>query len=484
MPKPEAREIAEHWLGRVGLAHKLDSLPAQLSGGQQQRVGIARAVAMEPKVLLLDEITSALDPELVGEVLAVVQQLAEEGMTMVVVTHEMSFAHEISHRVVFMDGGRITANGTPAEIFDGPQPERLTAFLARFGQARLGRAPSPRTEPMLSNRPDIRPELGLRRVINVSGTMTALGASIVVPEAVETVSRILTEFVEIGDLHRKASAVIAAACGAEAGTVTASASAGITVSVAGCLTGADLARIERLPDTTGLERDEVVIQTGHMVYYGAPVEQAIRLTGAKVVPVGTATYARPYHLEGAIGPRTAAAVYVVSHHAVGFGQIALPEFCRICRAHGVPVIADVASEYDLKGFLAAGADLAVYSAHKFLGGPDRRDHRRAQGPGPGGLPAELRHRPRHEGRQGEHRRCHGGARGLGAARPRRRARLRAGSSRALAGVSRAAARAGGVASCPIPPTIRSIGSRSGSIPSRPAPRPGPWPRRWPPASRR
>src|SRR5215217_3591300 len=117
---------------------------------------------------------------------------------------------------------------------------------------------------MLSNRPDIRAELGLRRVINVSGTMTSLGASIVVPEVVETVSRILTEFVEIGDLHRKASAVIAQACGAEAGIVTASASAGITVTVAGCLTGADLARIERLPDTSGLERDEIVIQTGHL----------------------------------------------------------------------------------------------------------------------------------------------------------------------------------------------------------------------------
>ncbi len=222
---------------------------------------------------------------------------------------------------------------------------------------------------MLSNRPDIRPDLGLRRVINVSGTMTSLGASIVVPEAVETVGRILTEFVEIGDLHRKASAVIARACGAEAGTVTASASAGITISVAGCMTGASIAHIERLPDTTGLERDEVVIQTGHMVYYGAPVEQAIRLAGARVTPVGTATYARPYHLEGTIGPRTAAAVYVVSHHAVGFGQIPLPEFCAVCRAHGVPVIADVASEYDLKGFLNAGADIAVYSAHKFLGGP-------------------------------------------------------------------------------------------------------------------
>ncbi|WP_292128768.1 ATP-binding cassette domain-containing protein, partial [Mesorhizobium sp.] len=88
----EARSIAEHWLGRVGLAHKADSLPAELSGGQQQRVGIARAVAMEPKILLLDEITSALDPELVGEVLAVVKSLAEDGMTMVMVTHEMAFA--------------------------------------------------------------------------------------------------------------------------------------------------------------------------------------------------------------------------------------------------------------------------------------------------------------------------------------------------------------------------------------------------------
>ncbi|WP_292243916.1 amino acid ABC transporter ATP-binding protein, partial [Mesorhizobium sp.] len=98
----EARAIAEHWLGRVGLAHKADSLPAELSGGQQQRVGIARAVAMEPKILLLDEITSALDPELVGEVLEVVRSLAEDGMTMVMVTHEMAFARDASSRIVFM----------------------------------------------------------------------------------------------------------------------------------------------------------------------------------------------------------------------------------------------------------------------------------------------------------------------------------------------------------------------------------------------
>ncbi|WP_287391003.1 amino acid ABC transporter ATP-binding protein, partial [Mesorhizobium sp.] len=101
----EARAIAEHWLGRVGLAHKADSLPAELSGGQQQRVGIARAVAMEPKILLLDEITSALDPELVGEVLEVVRSLAEDGMTMVMVTHEMAFARDASSRIVFMADG-------------------------------------------------------------------------------------------------------------------------------------------------------------------------------------------------------------------------------------------------------------------------------------------------------------------------------------------------------------------------------------------
>ncbi|TIU30518.1 MAG: amino acid ABC transporter ATP-binding protein, partial [Mesorhizobium sp.] len=114
--KTEARSIAEHWLGRVGLAHKADSLPAELSGGQQQRVGIARAVAMEPKILLLDEITSALDPELVGEVLAVVKNLAEDGMTMVMVTHEIAFARDASSRIVFMADGGVSAVGPPKEV--------------------------------------------------------------------------------------------------------------------------------------------------------------------------------------------------------------------------------------------------------------------------------------------------------------------------------------------------------------------------------
>ncbi|MGN6100305.1 MAG: aminotransferase class V-fold PLP-dependent enzyme, partial [Devosia sp.] len=216
--------------------------------------------------------------------------------------------------------------------------------------------------------PDIRQKLGLRPVINVSGTMTSLGASIVVPEAIEAVAAVLPQFVEIDDLQKKASRVIARLCGAEAGCVTASCSAGISIAVAGAMTGSNLSAIERLPDTTGL-KNEVVIQLGHMTAYGAPVEQAIRLTGAKVVPVGQSTHASGYQLEGAINERTAAGVFVVSHHVVDHGQISLEEFSRLCHAHGVPVIVDAASEYDLKGFLARGADIALYSAHKFLGGP-------------------------------------------------------------------------------------------------------------------
>ncbi|GAU82695.1 aminotransferase class V-fold PLP-dependent enzyme [Bosea sp. BIWAKO-01] len=218
------------------------------------------------------------------------------------------------------------------------------------------------------NKPDTRKALGLRAIINVSGTMTGLGASIIVPQAIEAMAGVMPQFVEVDELQKVASGVIARLCGAEAGFVTASCSAGITLAVAGAMTGSDLYAVERLPDTTGL-KDEVLIMTGHMVSYGAPVEQGIALAGARVVPVGQATSARPYQLAGAISERTAAAVYVVSHHTVQYGQLPLEEFAAICRARGVPVIVDAASEYDLKGFLAAGADIVLYSAHKFLGGP-------------------------------------------------------------------------------------------------------------------
>lgn len=215
---------------------------------------------------------------------------------------------------------------------------------------------------------DIRKTLGLRPVINCSGTMTSLGASIVVPHAVETVAAILSQWTEISDLQRIASRTIARLTGAEAGCVTASCSAAITLACAAAMTGKDLAAIERLPDARGL-KDEVLIQTGHMVSYGAPVEQGIRLSGATVVPVGQATSAHAYQLAGAITEKTAAAVYVISHHVVDYGQIPLETFCEVAHEKGVPVIVDAASEYDLEKFLKAGADLVLYSGHKFLGGP-------------------------------------------------------------------------------------------------------------------
>ena len=127
----EADAMAEKLLERVGLPDKANEYPARLSGGQKQRIAIIRALAMEPDVMLFDEPTSALDPEMVGEVLEVMKELAHEGMTMVVVTHEMGFAREVGDRVVFMDGGKILEVGTPGELFDNPQHDRLKDFLAK-----------------------------------------------------------------------------------------------------------------------------------------------------------------------------------------------------------------------------------------------------------------------------------------------------------------------------------------------------------------
>jgi polar amino acid transport system ATP-binding protein len=134
LTQSEAEDRAVTWLKRVGLGDKLKSYPSQLSGGQQQRVGIARAVAMEPKVMLFDEVTSALDPELVSEVLSVMEDLAHTGMTMLVVTHEMRFAKEVGQRIIFMDEGVIVEQGTPQQIFEQPQTERLRAFLGHFAK--------------------------------------------------------------------------------------------------------------------------------------------------------------------------------------------------------------------------------------------------------------------------------------------------------------------------------------------------------------
>lgn len=132
MAKKDAEDLAITLLERVGLAHKKDAYPSQLSGGQQQRVAIARALAMKPKIMLFDEPTSALDPEMIGEVLAVMQDLAQSGMTMVVVTHEMGFARQVSNRITFMDHGKILEEATPEDFFKNPQHDRAKQFLKQL----------------------------------------------------------------------------------------------------------------------------------------------------------------------------------------------------------------------------------------------------------------------------------------------------------------------------------------------------------------
>ena len=215
---------------------------------------------------------------------------------------------------------------------------------------------------------DVVGELGLTPLINVSGTETVFGASPVSAEVVKAIAGILPHSVDMAELQRVASAEIAAATGAEAGFVTGCSAAAIVVAVASAMTGLDLAAIERLPDTTGL-KDEVVIQKGHIVNYGSAISGDIRLTGAKVVEIGAAMESGLYQLRAALGPRTAAAVYVISHHAAPTGMIALPAFVAACHAAAVPVIVDADAEYGWREILAAGADLVLFSAQKAIGGP-------------------------------------------------------------------------------------------------------------------
>jgi uncharacterized pyridoxal phosphate-dependent enzyme len=208
----------------------------------------------------------------------------------------------------------------------------------------------------------------LTPVINVSGTMTGLGASMALAEVSEAMAQITPRFVNMHELQKNASQVICNLTGADSGFVTASASAGVTLSIAGCMTGLDLGAVEALPTTTG-SKNEVIVQMGHLCNYGAAIDQAIRLSGAQIKMIGQSTQVMDHQLEAAFSENTAAALYVVSHHVVEFGQIPLPEFVEICHKRNIPVIVDAASEYDLRGFLDAGADLVIYSAHKFLSGP-------------------------------------------------------------------------------------------------------------------
>lgn len=226
--------------------------------------------------------------------------------------------------------------------------------------------------PYLANRPvdpaeNIRSRWGLRAVINCSGNNTALGASSVLPSVIDACAAIMPEFVDITDLHRKASETIARVFKTEAGTVCASLASGIAVSVAGCITGPDLSRIERLPDTEDLA-NEVVIQAGHDVHYGQPIAQVVRLGGGSLVRVGNPTRVMPFQLEAAISERTVAALFVVSGHAIQHGHIPFGQYAESCHRHGVPVIVDLANVQDFRRYHSLGADLTLHSAHKFLRG--------------------------------------------------------------------------------------------------------------------
>ncbi len=209
---------------------------------------------------------------------------------------------------------------------------------------------------------------GYTRVINASGTMTSLGGSIVGERIREATVEAMGRFVKIHEMQAEASRLIADLTGAEAGCLTASASAGISLCIGAAIAGLDPYKAQQLPANPG-PRNEIAMQVGHLVDYGAPVSTAVELAGGKLRLVGQATSCADFHLAGALGDETAAGLYVVSHHVVDYGQMPLKRFAEICHAKGVPVIVDAASEYDLTGFLADGADLVIYSAHKFLGGP-------------------------------------------------------------------------------------------------------------------
>ncbi len=206
----------------------------------------------------------------------------------------------------------------------------------------------------------------LTPIVNASGTMTSIGASRVPREVRALVDGILAEFVGMDELQSRAGSIIARATGAEEGCVTACSAAAMTQTVAACLSGLNLARIEALPQVTGDRR--VLLPSCHMVNYGARVDQAIRLAGAEVVPIGSAAACETWHLRAALEEGAVAAMYVVSHHTVRENELPMDVFIAMCREYGVPVIVDMASEYDLRHPIALGASAAIYSGHKFLSG--------------------------------------------------------------------------------------------------------------------
>ena len=215
---------------------------------------------------------------------------------------------------------------------------------------------------------NIYENIGLKRVINGSGKMTALGVSKVSDTVVETMKQAGQNFVVIDDLIDKIGELISKFTGGEDTCVTSSASAAIALSVAGIITGKNISLIEKLPCTEGL-KDRIILQKGHAVNYGAPITTMIRLGGGVPVEVGYSNEVKPEHVEEAIDEKTAALLYVKSHHAVQKGMLSIEEMAEIAHKHNLPLIIDAAAEEDIQKYLLKGGDLVIYSGAKALCGP-------------------------------------------------------------------------------------------------------------------
>jgi uncharacterized pyridoxal phosphate-dependent enzyme len=214
---------------------------------------------------------------------------------------------------------------------------------------------------------NIYERLGLARVINASGKMTALGVSTIDDEVAKQMNEAAMSYVNIEDLYEKAGLEIAKFTGAQDSCVTSSAAAGIAISVAACITGEDLSKVEKLPNSTGM-KNEIIIQKGHAVNFGAPVVQMVRLGGGVAVEVGQANKVEAFHIENAINENTAALLYVKSHHAVQKGMVSIEKMLEIAHDHNLPLIIDAAAEEDIKKYIAMGADLVIYSGAKAIEG--------------------------------------------------------------------------------------------------------------------
>ncbi|MTI46280.1 DgaE family pyridoxal phosphate-dependent ammonia lyase [Sporosalibacterium faouarense] len=215
---------------------------------------------------------------------------------------------------------------------------------------------------------NIYEKIDLNKVINASGKMTALGVSTIKDSVGDYMKEAAMSFVKIEDLIEKAGELISKYTGGEDSCITLGASAGIAISVASCISGNDISKIEKLPISEGL-KNEVIIQKGHAINFGAPVTQMIRLGGGLPIEVGQSNKVNPYHIEEAINEKTAALIYIKSHHAVQKGMTSIENMVNISRKYDIPLIIDAAAEEDLKKYILLGGDLVIYSGGKAIEGP-------------------------------------------------------------------------------------------------------------------